>query len=172
MKLPRLANVMLVAFFFSANSVADQVFNTDITNEWPNNRYTVHGDGTVTDTVTGLMWQQCSQGQIYSAGSCIGDRTDYSWEEALNLAESEIFAGYSDWRLPNVKELLSLVALDRNEPAINIAVFPNGGHSYYRTGSPGAWGHDYSWLVHFGNGNIHNSSRIDGYTVRLVRSGQ
>jgi len=56
-----------------------------------------NGDGTITDNATGLMWMQNDNGE------------GLNWEEALNYAENLDYAGYSDWRLPNIKELQSIV---------------------------------------------------------------
>ncbi len=56
-----------------------------------------HVDGTITDTNTGLMWIQ-TQKAIHS-----------NWEEAIQYCETLSFAGYDDWRLPNINELHSLV---------------------------------------------------------------
>ncbi|MEX1312088.1 MAG: DUF1566 domain-containing protein [Candidatus Sulfomarinibacteraceae bacterium] len=61
-----------------------------------------NGDGTVTDLATGLVWQQSDSG----AGM--------SWEEALAYAEDLELAGYDDWRLPNAKELQSIVDYSRS----------------------------------------------------------
>lgn len=58
--------------------------------------YEVNGDGTVSDLVTGLMWQQDA-----------GDKMTYS--EAMAYAEKSTFAGYDDWRVPTIKELYSLI---------------------------------------------------------------
>lgn len=58
--------------------------------------YTDNGDGTVTDNVTGLMWLQDMGGKM-------------TWDEALSYAENFELAGYTDRRLPNAKELQSIV---------------------------------------------------------------
>jgi|GEM_PF-950450 len=58
--------------------------------------YTDNGDGTVTDNVTGLMWQQDP-----------GDKM--TWAQAVENMESFELAGYDDWRLPTIKELYSLI---------------------------------------------------------------
>lgn len=89
----------------------------------PDSIYTVHGDGTVTDTRTGLMWKQCPEGQTYAGGSCSGSSTPMNWVAALTLAKNASFAGYSDWRLPNIKELHSLVEPCRQAPSLNDTVF-------------------------------------------------
>jgi hypothetical protein len=56
-----------------------------------------NGDGTVTDRATGLMWQKADSGKTMD------------WEQALAYAEGLTCGGHSDWRLPNAKELQSIV---------------------------------------------------------------
>src|SRR5450432_1853802 len=72
-----------------------------------------HGDGTVTHTKTGLMWKQCVEG-LSGAGCAAGAATLMLWSNALNAANTANasngglgFAHYTDWRLPNQKELQS-----------------------------------------------------------------
>lgn len=72
------------------------------------NNFTNNGDGTVTDNSTGLMWQQADDGN------------EYNWQEALQYAENSKLAGHTDWRLPNTKELQSIVDYDATSfPAID-----------------------------------------------------
>lgn len=59
-------------------------------------------DGTITDGATGLMWMQNDNGE------------GLNWQEALKYADNADFAGYSDWRLPNAKELQSIVDYSRS----------------------------------------------------------
>lgn len=66
--------------------------------------YTDNGDGTITDNVTGLMWQQDP-----------GEKMTY--DEAITGAESFTHAGYDDWRLPTIKELYSLIQFDGLDPS-------------------------------------------------------
>ncbi|MBP8284334.1 MAG: DUF1566 domain-containing protein, partial [Chromatiaceae bacterium] len=75
----------------------------------PASRFTDNGDGTVTDRATGLQWQRCSEGQTWSSGTCTGTATGHTWQVALQLAEAASYAGQSDWRLPNINELASIV---------------------------------------------------------------
>lgn len=70
-----------------------------------------NGDGTITDDATGLMWTQSDSGH-FDAGE-EGDGA-MSWEEALDWAEDFEYAGYDDWRLPNAKELHSIIDYDRS----------------------------------------------------------
>ncbi len=69
--------------------------------------YTDNEDGTVTDNASGLMWM------AVDVGECV------EWEAALELAENYEYAGYTDWRLPDVKELQSIVDYSGAYPAIN-----------------------------------------------------
>lgn len=66
------------------------------------NQFIDNGDGTITDLATGLMWQAKDDG------------TTRDWEEALSYAENLNLSGYDDWRLPNVKELQSIVDYTRS----------------------------------------------------------
>lgn len=65
-----------------------------------------NGNGTVTDTKTGLMWKKCSEGLVGS--SCSGKASKYNWNDSMRRYTSSSFAGYNDWRLPSVKELHTL----------------------------------------------------------------
>ena len=67
--------------------------------------FTDNGDCTVTDNVTGLIWQQED------------DDVTKTWEEALAYCETLTLAGPTDWRLPDIKELMSIVDNTRNNPA-------------------------------------------------------
>jgi hypothetical protein len=136
----------------------------------PSSPYTVNTDGTVTDKHSGLMWKRCSEGQ--SGANCTGGRpAEYSWHGALQQAHTSKFAGYLDWRLPNVQELRTLVEEQCYEPAINAAVFPNTSGGYWSS-SPFAYGSDGAWFVDFFNGYDHWNYKSNFGYVRLVRGGQ
>jgi len=89
----------------------------------------------------------------------------------LNLAEGKSLAGYSDWRLPNFKELQSIIERQCLDPAINLAVFPNTPSWKFWSASPSSGGG--AWNVAFNYGFAGNYDRTSHYVfVRLVRSGQ
>ena len=80
--------------------------------EYGNNKFVDNGDGTVTDLATGLMWQKADSGR------------GMDWESALKYAQDLSLAGHGDWRLPDAKELQSIVDYSRspqtsNSPAID-----------------------------------------------------
>ena len=137
----------------------------------PNNRYTNHGNGTVTDSKTALMWKQCGEGQ--SGASCTGTLTNQVWQTALNTANNSTFANYIDWRLPSSKELQSLVETGCHSPAINITLFPNTPSTFFWTSTTLAPNAFRAWVVYFGNGFVNDVSVKSGNLgVRLVRAGQ
>lgn len=137
----------------------------------PTHLFTSHNDGTVTDSRTGLMWQQCSVGQ--SGAACSGKAVTYTWQDALhyaqNLNANGGFAGYTDWRLPNIKELSSIVEDQCVDPAINATVFPNTPSRLFWSSSPVADVSYDAWYVIFLNGVTSNDDKDSGNYVRLVR---
>ena len=155
--------------------VMAQTCNSAATLAAPDSRFQDNGDGTVSDLQTSLMWQQCSIGQ--SGVDCAtGSETYFTWDLALQQGEalnsSGGFAGYTDWRLPNIKELRSLVEYACNAPSINISFFPNTPGLIYWSSSPYAPYSDYVWIVYFNDGTSDNYRRNTSHSVRLVRSGQ
>ena len=139
----------------------------------PASRFTDNGDGTVTDKATGLQWKRCSEGQTWSSGTCTGSATTHTWQQALQLAGGVSYAGQSDWRLPNVKELASIVELACSEPAIDLAAFPGplGGFKVW-TSSPAASQVNVAHGVNFSGGFPLLTYITTHYEVKLVRGGQ
>ncbi|WP_200153424.1 DUF1566 domain-containing protein [Chromatium okenii] len=127
-----------------------------------------NGNGTVTQMNTGLMWAKCSEGQTDS--DCTGTATEMNWSAALTAANESLLGGYSDWRLPNLKELQTLVDYSRYSPAIDSSYFPNTPGAWFWSGSPYADNSGDAWIVDFYGGYAKNSSRISALSVRLVRS--
>ncbi|WP_044412930.1 Lcl C-terminal domain-containing protein [Thiomicrospira microaerophila] len=144
----------------------------------PTSDFTVHNNGTVTHIPTGLMWKVCSEGQAWqNDGTCSGTASGHNWKAALEIPQTlksgAGYAGHTDWRLPNVKELASIAELACYSPAINTAVFHNTPPFFYWSASPYADGSPFAWVVRFYHGNDGHNLRYNDYgLVRLVRSGQ
>lgn len=87
------------------------------------------GGGVVQHEPTALQWSRCAIGQTWDAGSCSGAATVFYWDEAQDAVDqlnaSGELAGWSDWRLPTVEELATLIEKCRETPAINPEIFPN-----------------------------------------------
>jgi len=119
-----------------------------------------NGDGTVTDSGTLLMWQQ-------------GESSVVTWEAALTTCEISTLAGYTDWRLPNHKELLSLVDYAKTTtPAINMTLFPGALSSRYWSSTTVADYTAHAWSVDFDYGDSIDDGKTLTYYARCVRNGQ
>jgi|GEM_PF-850263 len=130
-------------------------------------------DGTVTDPRTGLTWDTCSLGQD-AAKACAGDPTFVTWQDALGAARemnAGRWRGHADWRLPNAKELASLVDAARYRPAIDAARFPNTASSAYWSSTTDVHASSAAWTVFFGGGDVFAKQKMTRAAVRLVRSG-
>lgn len=163
---------VLCLFFFNAQVLA--LCNPNIVKTKPDSIYIVSGNGTVTDRQTGLIWQQCSLG--LSGANCeTGSATMLNWQQALEVASAANSgagtSGFSDWRLPNYKELFSLVETACDSPAINSTVFPQTLNDWYWTSSPLADVGDHALAINFLGGEPTVFKYYTGY-VRLVRGGQ
>jgi Protein of unknown function (DUF1566) len=133
--------------------------------------YVAHGDGTVSDTTSRLMWMQCAEGQ--EGLHCEGQVLQYPWEMAMRLPDHLNlrggFAGYSDWRLPSLHELQSLVRTDER-PAICNEAFPNAPSVLFWSSTLVKEGGREACNVYFGSGSHGTNDRDNAYSVRLVRT--
>ncbi len=127
-------------------------------------------NGTVTDTRTGLMWDRCARGKSDSNCSS-GTATTFTWQAALNSAIGT-YKGYADWRLPNIKELHSLVEECRVVPSINEFAFPGTPALDFWSSSPSTLSTTRALSVYFIYGDARAELRTETYLVRLVRGGQ
>jgi hypothetical protein len=119
-----------------------------------------NGDGTVTDTMAGLMWQRATA------------EPTYRWQGALGYCEDLFLAGYDDWRLPNRKELRSMVDYAAYEPAVGGSVFPDTLPSCYWSSTSRDVYADDAWVIHFLNGSDEWRYKTKRHNVRAVRGGQ
>ena len=133
----------------------------------------------VRDTVTGLEWQRCSVGEIWTGNECVGEAHQYTWDQARQVADR--LAG---WRLPTIDELRTLTFCSSDQPArfnnglqcegdylrptIVLDAFP-GTNWFFWSGSPDADYSDFAWNVGFGFGGAGTGLRGGKGRVRLVR---
>ncbi|HPB80892.1 MAG TPA: DUF1566 domain-containing protein [Spirochaetota bacterium] len=140
--------------------------------------YTInHTYGIVRDNTTGLVWIRCTllKSGINPDPFCNNtSSTDiFTWNEAVNscsnLNKSQ-YRGYSNWRLPNVRELQSSADYAHGKiPSINEKAFPNTKSKEYWTStshanSPG----DFKWFMNFYNGTVSWNWSSTKYFVRCV----
>jgi hypothetical protein len=130
---------------------------------WPDPRFTVQGE-CATDNLTGLMWSRNAR----LTGDII-----IKWQEALDFASALVLCGHSDWRLPNITELESLVDVERTNPALPAGhPFTGVPTNYYWSSSTYAYYAGYAWSVYMDGGYVTNFDKdLWGY-VWPVRGGQ
>lgn len=130
-------------------------------------RFTDNGDGTITDNGTGLMWVKDPENDLPAPwpGAC-------AWELAIMRCESLTFAGHSDWRLPNINELLSILDYSRYSPAVDPTFFPNTINDYYWTSSTWKGSTGSKHLINFIFPFTYFISKTSSYYVRPVRLGR
>jgi hypothetical protein len=148
-------------------------------------RFVDNGDGTVTDKFTRLMWQQATadindDGRIREPG--FGD--DLTWQVALQYCENLVLcedgtwttdpveaedheAKYSDWRLPNVLELVSIADFGQPGPALSLEF--SAIDEYYWSSTTCGGNPSRAWGVWYGHADHGEKSLAFGY-VRAVRS--
>lgn len=118
--------------------------------------------GIVTDNLNGLMWQD-------TAASATSD-----WSGAPDVCEAlntSTYGGYTDWRLPTLDELESIVDFGQDSPAIN-TLFQNTSSGNYWSSNAYVVNTDNAWYVNFNYGLTIANIKISGNFVRCVRSGQ
>ena len=147
--------------------------------------FTDNHDGTITDNNTGLQWEKQSNadGSIHDGGNT------YTWTDAFAVhvagLNAMIFAGHNDWRLPNVKELQSIVNYQNANPAVSPAFHSGTGcvvgctvltcsctsASAYWSSSTDASSPAGPWYVDFGVGVVKFVRKSFTFRVRAVRGG-
>jgi hypothetical protein len=131
-------------------------------------RFVDNGDGTVTDTCTGLMWQKDTADTNGDQEISLADKVP--WEEALQYCETLELAGHNDWRLPNLRALQSIVDHGRSRPAID-PVFSVVIGQYYWSSSSYVPLPVFAWSVDYTACYTSNTFIKDGnMCVRAVRT--
>lgn len=154
--------------------------------------YTDNGDGTITDNNTGLMWEKKSDD-----GSVHDWDNSYTWGMTSSpytmngtmvtsflatLNTPPCFAGHCDWRIPNKKDLESIVDVEIYNPAVS-AVFNNGctpgctvttrscTRSYYWSSTTYRGYEGFAWYAYFFYSDVDTNTKSNGSYVRAVRGG-
>ena len=141
---------------------------------WADAPFTVSADGAeVSDGRTGLIWRRCAEGMVASGGTCTGTASTFTHEQALARARDQATSTSVAWRLPNVKELASIVDRSKSNPAIDTVAFPATPVNVFWSSSPVVGVALYAWYVYFYDGSVdYNVIRGGALPVRLVRAGQ
>lgn len=95
-----------------------------------------------------------------------------SFHDALTYCGGLSLEGQTDWRLPNISELESIIDLTRCYPSIDTTYFPNISMISYWSSTTNANDTDVAWCVRFYDGYVSYHYKYNSYYVRCVRGGQ
>ena len=135
---------MLILFVFCSTGYAELIDN---------------GDGTVTDTKTGLMWQKTAAENM-------------NWEAALAYCKGLEIAGHSDWRLPDIRELQALFDSIYDNPIINKTVFPDISYTYWSSNISDIKSKSLMVSFYPDDGSVYPGDKHNRQGLRAVRGGQ
>jgi hypothetical protein len=137
-------------------------------------KFTVQ-DGIAEDTETGLMWLRFTYGQTWQNGTAVGDVKRSNWNMAFEMArqfnQQGGYADYSDWRLPTIDELKTLIDQVKGNSGnfIDTDIFPEN-TQYYWSSSPNARNNDSACCLNFYNGSGScDVYKGNSFAARLVR---
>jgi hypothetical protein len=129
----------------------------DVTNGAPNlQSFTDNGDRTVTDSLTGLMWQR-DPGPM-----------GLDWTAAVNYCPTSTVGGHTDWRLPTIIELASLIDSSYDTYAAPVFAFASTTATQFWSSTPMA-GTAYDYVVEFADGHVDGYQPQVTLTARCVR---
>ena len=135
--------------------------------------YADNGDGTISDKVNSIMWQKCADGE--NALSCAGAASTFLMDDgngtspAINICEDLVLGGHSDWHLPNIRELQSVVDYGFSSPAVDSVYFPNTQAGNYWSSTAVESSTTNAWLVNFADGQVLGGNMANAGYVRCVR---
>ncbi len=160
----------------AVSPVVQAACRTDIPPSAPSTRFTSNKDGTVLDKKTGLTWKVCHEGETWVAAttttpeSCTGTPTAFDWKSALSYINTDVNvagspANTGGWRMPNIKELSSILERRCYGPMLDPDTFPksSGFGSEWRFWTSTPWN---GYTPSNGNGSPANVWYVDIYNGR------
>jgi hypothetical protein len=132
-------------------------------------------NGIAKDSATGLMWQDepYTQAEETAVDKNTNNGKAGNWNYAKAYCENLTLGGYSDWRLPNIYELTTLLDNTKSSNPYVIDGIENIASYYYRSSTTDASVSSLAWLVYFGyDGSVGWGVKTNSKYVRCVRAGQ
>lgn len=126
---------------------------------------TIGGDDIVLDRATGLMWAADGDEAGCNNGATI------TWANGITYANGLTFADFSDWRMPNIKELFSIVTFNIWTPAIDEPPFANTPDRKYWSSTTFIGDTTQVWLIDFTRGKVDYELKTEEGHIRCVRKG-
>jgi hypothetical protein len=169
------------ALYFNDGSIFDQTKTTTsavrlVSSNTPisDKKYIISDNGQeVLDLQTNLIWRRCVEGMTWNGKTCVDENATgpsfFMFEEALQHAAKQAAETKKGWRLPNVKEITSLMDYSQTDMTIDSAVFPQTPNAQSWSSSSYTADAFFSWIVHFYYGKVYFDYTEDKGVARLVR---
>ncbi len=168
--------ILIAPLIALSSPLQAQSCNTKTYASTPTNQFREDVPGTITDTKTDLMWMRCTMGMLWKGGSCTDVAANFVWQDVKydieDMDRKGGYAGFTDWRLPTLKELESIVEHRCIDPAINAEVFPNTPSTGFWSATKDAYHTPGVWLVYFLHGKSYMGNNQHEWKVRLVRDAK
>jgi len=130
-----------------------------------------NNDGTISDTVNGLVWQKCNMGETFNNVTllCQGLATTSTWQVGLSYCNALSWGGRTNWRMPSLNEIFSLIDFTQITPATRTLYFPTAvAGSNYLSSTTNASFPSAMQYVYFTEGIINNQPKTSTYNARCV----
>ena len=133
-------------------------------------RFIDNKDGTTTDKSTSLIWVK-DPSQLGGVFGTSGDPSRMDYPHAVKACKGLKYAGRKGWRLPIIKELISIIDYKKYDPAIDMKFFVSQPNWYWSSTNHARWSGN-AWVVNFYNGYVNYNGEDGNNYVRPVRSSQ
>ena len=170
----KLLTIVLCETILATSSLAQTCETNTIQESTPTSRFTFDEKGLVTDKETGITWMRCALGQKWDGTTCAGTAKTYDWQNAMDEVKkinSSNYGGHSDWRLPYIPELASIVERQCFDPRVNLTAFPATPSITFWSGMERMGFADMAYALDFGQGNATPKDKTVQGAVRLMHDG-
>jgi Protein of unknown function (DUF1566) len=170
----KLLTIILCQTLLATSTWAQTCQTKTIEESTPTSRFTFDEAGLVTDKETGITWMRCALGQQWDGATCSGKANTYDWQNAMNEVKkinASKYGGHSDWRLPYIPELASIVERQCFNPRVNLTVFPATPSITFWSGMERMGYADMAYALDFGKGNASPKNKSIKGAVRLMHDG-
>jgi len=127
-----------------------------------------NGDGTITDASSSLMWEKCDFGKATT--TCAGAASTFSFANASTTCKNLRLVSQSDWRIPQVAELDTIVDRTKQNPSINGTYFASTTIQWHWTNEPRVSTPANGWVVMFDEGSVSDDVKTVAYPIKCVRT--
>lgn len=171
MLLRSLVFTLLMAWLVAPVVAQEQKCDTSKPATAPMSHFKVGPEGALIDVKSQKSWLRCAVGMSWDGSSCTGQSLTYTWSGALEVVNefnTSKVGGRSNWRLPKVEELNSIIEKRCFKPAINLEAFPFSPEAGFWSDSSVEGVQPRVWIVHFLHGQQYIANKQQSWRIRLI----